>query len=64
MSLKRGAVTDPRGLAPAGYHVPTDQEWTTLIDFLGGSDVAGGKMKSKSGWLSNGNGFYVRCVKD
>ena len=50
------AVTDPRGLAPAGYHVPTDQEWTTLVDFLGGTDVAGGKMKSKSGWLSNGNG--------
>ena len=40
------AVTDPRGLAPAGWHVPTDAEWTTLIDYLGGVLVAGGKMKS------------------
>lgn len=39
------AVVDPRGLAPIGYHVPTDTEWTTLITFLGGTSVAGGKMK-------------------
>jgi uncharacterized protein (TIGR02145 family) len=42
--------TDPstpnKTLAPAGYHIPTDAEWTTLITFLGGADVAGGKMKS------------------
>lgn len=42
------AVNDPRGLAPAGYHVPTDAEWTTLDNFLG--DDAGNKMKSTSGW--------------
>jgi hypothetical protein len=40
------AVNDPRGLAPAGYHVPTETEWETLIGCLGGSFVAGGKMKS------------------
>jgi uncharacterized protein (TIGR02145 family) len=39
------AVNDPRGLAPVGYHVPTDAEWTTLTTFLGGTLVAGGKMK-------------------
>jgi uncharacterized protein (TIGR02145 family) len=39
------AVNDPRGLAPTGYHVPTDTEWTTLTTFLGGATVAGGKMK-------------------
>lgn len=39
------AVNDPRGLAPAGWHVPGDAEWTTLTDFLGGYSVAGGKMK-------------------
>ncbi len=44
------AVNDPRGLAPAGYHVPTDAEWTTLDNFLG--DDAGKKMKSTSGWES------------
>ncbi len=32
-------------LCPAGWHVPDDAEWTTLSDYLGGVDVAGGKMK-------------------
>lgn len=40
------AVNDPRGLAPEGFHVPTDGEWTVLENFLGGSSVAGAKMKS------------------
>jgi uncharacterized protein (TIGR02145 family) len=40
------AVNDIRGLAPAGWHVPTDAEWTTLTTFLGGVSVAGGKMKT------------------
>jgi len=39
------AVNDPRGLAPAGYHIPTDAEWTTLTTCLGGETVAGGAMK-------------------
>jgi uncharacterized protein (TIGR02145 family) len=40
------AVNDPRGLAPTGWHVPTDAEWTTLSNTLGGDAVAGGKMKT------------------
>ena len=40
------AVDDDRGLCPEGWHVPTDAEWTTLTDYLGGSSIAGGKMKS------------------
>jgi uncharacterized protein (TIGR02145 family) len=39
------AVNDPRGLAPVGWHVPTDAELTTLSTTLGGDAVAGGKMK-------------------
>jgi uncharacterized protein (TIGR02145 family) len=39
------AVNDPRGLAPNGYHVPSDAEWTVLSTYLGGERVAGGKMK-------------------
>ena len=39
------AVNDPRGLAPQGWHVPSDAEWTILETALGGSSVAGGKMK-------------------
>jgi uncharacterized protein (TIGR02145 family) len=40
------AVNDPRGLAPKGFHIPSDKEWNTLINFLGGEAVAGGEMKS------------------
>jgi len=50
------AVNDPRGLAPKGYHIPTDAEWTILTDYLGGDTIAGTKMKSTSGWDNNGNG--------
>jgi uncharacterized protein (TIGR02145 family) len=38
-------TTPNKTLAPTGYHIPTDTEWDTLITFLGGRDVAGGKMK-------------------
>jgi uncharacterized protein (TIGR02145 family) len=37
--------TPNKKLAPTGYHVPSDSEWTTLTDYLGGAGVAGGKMK-------------------
>ncbi len=50
------AVHDPRGLAPNGYHIPTDAEWTQLSDYLNGEEEAGTKMKSTSGWYNNGNG--------
>ena len=47
------AVNDPRGLAPQGWHIPTDAEWTTLGTLLGVTDGlgynwvdAGGKMKT------------------
>lgn len=39
------AVNDPRGLAPEGWHIPSDFEWTTLGDCLGGNGVAGGHLK-------------------
>jgi uncharacterized protein (TIGR02145 family) len=34
-----------QGLCPDDWHLPADSEWTTLTDFLGGSSVAGGKLK-------------------
>ena len=52
------AVNDPRGLAPNGFHIPTDAEWTILGDYLGGEITAGKEMKSFSGWYYyyiNGN---------
>jgi uncharacterized protein (TIGR02145 family) len=49
-------INDPRGLAPANYHIPSHTEWTVLVDYCGGFDVAGKKLKSKNGWgfLHNG----------
>jgi|WetSurMetagenome_2_1015567.scaffolds.fasta_scaffold344841_1 uncharacterized protein (TIGR02145 family) len=39
------AVTDSRNVCPSGWHVPSDNEWDTLITYLGGESVAGGKLK-------------------
>ena len=50
------AVNDTRGIAPTGYHIPTDAEWTSLTTYLGGDSIAGTKMKSTSGWFNDGNG--------
>ena len=43
-------------VCPSGWHLPSDEEWRILTDFLGGKSVAGGKMKSTSGWFNNWNG--------
>ncbi|MBU0713264.1 hypothetical protein KJ762_01980 [bacterium] len=48
------AVDDSRNIAPEGWHVPTDEEWTELADYLGSN--AGTKLKSTSSWHDNGNG--------
>jgi uncharacterized protein (TIGR02145 family) len=39
------AVEDSRKICPTNWHVPSDTEWETLIDSMGGSDIAGGKLK-------------------
>jgi uncharacterized protein (TIGR02145 family)/uncharacterized repeat protein (TIGR02543 family) len=45
-------------LAPIGWHVPTDAEWTTLSTYLSGDAVAGGKLKEKGldHWASPNSG--------
>jgi uncharacterized protein (TIGR02145 family) len=50
------AVNDPRGLAPEGWHVPTDEEWKQLSDELGGQRIAGMAMKSTTDWKGSGSG--------
>jgi uncharacterized protein (TIGR02145 family) len=65
------AVVDPRGLAPAGWHIPGDSyhlyghdpditfdggDWKPLSDYLGGGDVAGSKMRASSLWNTPNSG--------
>ena len=59
------AVADPRGLCPAGWHVPTEQDWQLLTKYLDQtadtsqccSNSAGGKMKS-IGTLQSASGLW------
>jgi uncharacterized protein (TIGR02145 family) len=43
-------------VCPSDWHLPSDAEWTTLIDNLGGESIAGGKMKATSGWATPNKG--------
>jgi uncharacterized protein (TIGR02145 family) len=67
------AVADPRNVCPAGWHVPTDGEWNTLVGYLDPgydpgadgpqSETAGGKMKSTGTqyWVSPNTGATNEC---
>ena len=39
------AITDSRGIAPDGWHIPTYTEWSNLITYLGGESVAGERLR-------------------
>jgi uncharacterized protein (TIGR02145 family) len=55
--------TKHRGICPAGWHIPSDAEWTALTDYVG-SSTAGTKLKAKSGWNScgpSGSGSSYSC---
>jgi uncharacterized protein (TIGR02145 family) len=39
------AVSDPRNICPSGWHIPSNDEWNILINSIGGTAVAGGKLK-------------------
>jgi uncharacterized protein (TIGR02145 family) len=51
------AAVDGRMLCPLGWHLPTTEEWTVLIDLLGGSNQSGGAMKTV-GSIEGGTGFW------
>jgi uncharacterized protein (TIGR02145 family) len=58
-------VNDPRGLCPAGWRVPTHNEWTAITQFLGGEKTAGTTLKMSTGWTpgfpgNNASGFNGR----
>jgi uncharacterized protein (TIGR02145 family) len=50
------AVNDPRGLAPEGWHVPSEEELQDLFIYLGGRKMAGIALKKDTGWFNKGNG--------
>jgi len=64
-------VNDSRGIAPPGFHIPSREEWVTLVSFLGGESQAGGKLKEAgagSSWTSpntaatNESGFKAKAA--
>jgi uncharacterized protein (TIGR02145 family) len=42
-----------RGICPLGFHIPNNAEWETLINYAGGWEIAGIKLKATSGWSWN-----------
>ena len=51
-----GQIQSPhQGVCPDGWHLPSDAEWDILVNFAGGEDIAGFKLKAGSGWNSNGS---------
>ena len=54
------AVNDSRGISPKHWKIPSNDEWQILIDYLGGQDKAGGKMKSEYGWKDGGGGSFSK----
>ena len=46
-----------RGVCPEGWHLPSRDEWNTLLTAAGGERIAGIMLKSTEGW--NYSGYYV-----
>ena len=59
------AVEDERGLAPEGWHIANEDDWASIVDCLGGSEVAGGALKSHLNWnppntgVTNSSGLSI-----
>jgi len=69
MNTQKGSASTVQGVCPAGWHLPSDAEWSQLTDYLGGSAVAGGKLKETGYWhwdmpntgATNETGFTARA---
>lgn len=49
------ALRDSRELAPRGFHIPKQQEWETLFEYIGGIEVGSKPLRSATGWDDNSN---------
>jgi uncharacterized protein (TIGR02145 family) len=49
-------VEDGRNVCPTGWHVPNQAEFDTMIKYIGGQDIAGGKLKSTTLWTAPNTG--------
>jgi uncharacterized protein (TIGR02145 family) len=66
-TMRNSVVEETQGVAPDGYHIPSEAEWIEMENFLGGPNIAGGKMKETGTehWLApntgatNSSGFTV-----
>lgn len=50
------AVNDSRVLAPEGWHIPSNDDWSFIGEYLGGNEMAFAKMRSNTGWDEGLNG--------
>ena len=48
--------SNAKQICPEGWHLPKTAEWELLANEVGGVQMAGEVLKSKSGWSNNGNG--------
>lgn len=56
-AVQYSSTEGAQGICPSGWHIPSDADWSTLMNFLGGAYVAGGKMKS-TGTFEDGTGLW------
>jgi uncharacterized protein (TIGR02145 family) len=50
-------ILDERNVCPSGYHIPNNEDWGKLLNYLGGAQFFGGKLKS-AGTLQEGTGLW------
>lgn len=55
--MQYDSIEGERGICPPDWHIPTDDEWTTLTDSIGGIEIAGGEMKT-IGTIEAGTGLW------
>lgn len=50
------AAMDPCGICPQGWSIPSDADWTEMVDSLGGEIIGGGPLKETTGWTGSNTG--------